>query len=276
MAPLTICAALALGSLAFAQEPQEAPSQPPPADVVSQAPPNAPLPCLQPAPMPSWQDYNGKFSKLVGTFARKLERKSVHPPHYKPGVVLCTLENKDKFLLFVQDTFDPVTFLGAGFNAGIGQAEDDDHSYGQGAAGYGKRFAANLADQATGEFFKDFAYPVIFKEDPRYYRLIHGSAGKRLLHAIDHAFVAHREDGTDMFNYSQWLGTATSALVSNTYHPDNRRGVVPFVQRVGFGVLTEMGFDALREFWPDISRKFNLPFRGQNIVEAPVPASPSR
>jgi len=221
--------------------------------------------------MPSWEDYNGKFSKLVGTFARKLERKSVHPPHYKPGAVLCTLGAKDKFFLFLQDSIDPSTILGGAFNAGIGQAENDDRSYGQGAAGYGKRFAANLADQAQSEFIKDFAYALIFKEDPRYYRLIHGSTGKRLLHAIDHAFVAHREDGTQMFNVTQWLGTTTSAVLSNTYHPDNHRGVAPIASRVGFSVLNDMGYDILREFWPDISRKFKLPFRGQNIVETPIP-----
>jgi hypothetical protein len=224
--------------------------------------------------MPSWEDYNGKFSKLIGTFAGKLERKSVHPPHYKPGAVLCTLEAKDKFFLFLQDTIDPGTILGAAFNAGIGQAENSDPSYGQGAVGYGKRFGANLADQAEGEFIKDFAYPLLFKEDPRYYRLLHGSAGKRLFHAIDHAFVAHREDGTHMFNFTQWLGTASSAMLSNTYHPDNKRGVVPLASRVGFSILTGMGYDVLREFWPDISRKLKLPFRGQYVVEVPPP-SPS-
>ena len=228
--------------------------------------------------MPSWEDYNGKFSKLVGTFARKLERKSVHPPHYKPGAVLCTLGAKDKFFLFLQDTIDPGTILGGAFNAGIGQASDDDPSYGQGAAGYGKRFAANLADQAQSEFIKDFAYALIFKEDPRYYRLIHASTGKRLLHAIDHAFVAHREDGTRMFNVTQWLGTTTSAVLSNTYHPDNHRGVAPTASRVGFSVLNDTGYDILREFWADISRKFKLPFRGQATVEVPtpVPAPTSR
>jgi hypothetical protein len=269
---LTLSTVFAWGCLGRAQEPQTPSSQPPLSDVNSQAQPSAPRPCVQPAPLPSWQDYNGKLSKLVGAFARKLERKSVHPPHYKPGVVLCTLETKDKFFLFVQDAIDPVTFLGAGFNAGISQAANDDPSFGQGAAGYGKRFGANLADQAVGEFFKDFTYPVLFEEDPRYYRLVHGSRGKRLLHAIDHAFVAHREDGTHMFNYSQWLGTATSALLSNTYHPDSQRGVAPFARRMGFGVLTDMGYDVLREFWPEISRKLKLPFRGEPIVETPVPA----
>jgi hypothetical protein len=196
--------------------------------------------------MPSWEDYDGKFSRLIGTFAGKLERKSVHAPHYKPGAVLCTLEAKNKFFLFVQDTVDPGTILGAGFNAGIGQAEDS-------------------------EFIKDFAYPLIFKEDSRYYRLIHGGTGKRLLHAIDHAFVAHREDGTRMFNITQWLGTASSAVLSNTYHPDNKRGVAPLASRVVFSVLNGMGYDVLREFWPDISRKLKLPFRGQNVIETPDP-----
>src|SRR5712692_9347151 len=64
------------------------------------------------------EDYDGPLKKIVGTFARKLERKSVHQPHYKPGAMLCSLEPKDKLVLSVQDTLDPVTFLASGFNAG--------------------------------------------------------------------------------------------------------------------------------------------------------------
>jgi len=214
--------------------------------------------------MVSIQDYDGPLAKIVGTFAGRLERKSVHPPHYKPGVVLCTLTAKDKFILFVQDTYDPVTFLSAGYNAGISQAENNDHSYGQGAAGYGKRFGANLAGQASSEFFKDFAYPTIFSEDPRYYRMAHGSGRTRLVHALAHSFVAYNVDGKQMFNVSEWLGTSSAIVLSNTYHPDNRRGFAPAAERLGYSVLSDMGFDVLREFWPEIARKFKLPFRDQN------------
>jgi len=63
---------------------------------------------------------------------------------------------------------DPVTFLSAAFSAGMEQVSNRDPTFGQGAAGYGKRFAANFADQASSKFFKDFAYPSIFSEDPRY------------------------------------------------------------------------------------------------------------
>lgn len=221
-------------------------------------------PCVQPPPLVRWQDYEGKFAKVVGTFARKLERKSVHPPHYKPGAVLCTLEVKDKFLLFVQDTIDPVTFLNVGFNAGLDQAQNTDPTFGQGAAGYGKRFGAEFAGQASGEFFKDFVYPTIFSEDPRYYRLAHGSAKRRFFHALEHAFVAYREDGTRMFNASEWLGTTSAAVLSNTYHPGNRRGFAPAAQRVGYAIVQDMGFDVLREFWPEFAHKFKLPFRDQH------------
>jgi hypothetical protein len=220
--------------------------------------------CLQPPPMVGWQDYEGPFAKTVGLFARKLERKEVHLPNYKPGAKLCTLEVKDKFILFLGDTIDPATFLSAAFNSGISQAENDDPSYGQGAAGYGKRVGFNLIDQAQSDFFIDFAYPTIFSEDPRYYRLGAGSVGRRLLHAAEHAAIAHREDGTAMPNYSLWFGTSSAITLSNVYHPDHRRGFAPTAENFGVSLGNGIGFDVLREFWPEIARKFKLPFREEN------------
>ena len=214
--------------------------------------------------MVGWQDYQGPLAKVVGVFGRRLERKEVSVPKYKPGAKLCTLEVKDKFLLFLGDTVDPVTFLSATFNSGISQAENDDPSYGQGAAGYGKRVGFNLIDQAQSDFFGDFAYPTIFSEDPRYYRLGSGSTGRRFLHAVEHAVVAYNVDGTEMPNYSLWFGTASASALSNVYHPDNRRGFGPAAERVSSSIGQGIGFDVLREFWPEIARKFKLPFREQN------------
>jgi hypothetical protein len=67
-----------------------------------------------------------------------------------------------------------------------------------------------------------------------------------------------------VFNVSEWLGTTSAVVLSNTYHPGNQRGFTPAAQRVGYSILNDMGFDLLREFWPEIARKFKLPFRGQN------------
>ena len=219
--------------------------------------------CLEPAPIIRWQDYQGKFKKTVGVFARKLERKSVPQPRYKAGAVLCTLQVKDKFLLFFRNTSAIGSFLSVGFNAGLDQAQNSDPSFGQGLAGYGKRFGANFADLASGSLFGDFVYPTIFSEDPRYYRLAHGSIQIRLLHALGHVFVANRENGTHMVNASQWFAAATMVALSNTYHPDNQRGFAPAAQRVAYVAAQNMSFDILREFWPEIAHKFKLPFRGR-------------
>src|SRR5579863_8130398 len=204
-AAIALLAVFAYGRVVQAQEP---PAVPPPGSHSVHPQPdqqNLAGPCVQPPPVVSWRDYQGPLEKAVGLIGRRLDRGSVHAPHYKPGAKLCTLDLKDKFYLFAENTIDPITFLSAGFNAGISQAENDDPSFGQGAAGYGRRYGVNLLDQASGDFFKDFAYPSIFSEDPRYYREIHGSAGGRLLHALEHSVVAYREDGTRMFNFSEWL-----------------------------------------------------------------------
>src|SRR5467141_5269081 len=263
------------GGVACAQDaPAPAPAQQPAAAPLQEATKNVAAPCIQPPPMVRIEDYDGPLKKLVGTFARPLERKAVPPPHYT-SAKLCTLQLKDKFALFVQDSLDPVTFLGAAFDAGLDQAENTDPSYGQGAEGYGRRYGGEFAGQASSRFFKDFAYPWIFSEDPRYYRLAHGKPRTRLLHAVEHAVVAHRDDGKRMFNFSEWLGTTSTVVLANTYRPDNDRGFAPAAQQVSFSILQDVGFDVLREFWPEISRKFKLPFRGESEPVSPssIPAA---
>jgi len=228
--------------------------------------------CLEPPPLPGLDDYNGPLQKTVGVFARALERKSaVHQAHYKPGTMLCSLGPKDKFWLFVDDSLDPVTFLSAGFDAGIDQATNRDPSFGQGAAGYATRFASDVADRISSKFWKDFAYPSIFQEDPRYFPLGRGPAGERLLHAAKHLVIAHRSDGTHVFNYSEWLGTTTSVLLSDLHHPGDERGTWPTVRQIGYRFAWDVGFDVLREFWPDIARKLKLPFRGASAEAVAQP-----
>ena len=283
---MVLLAAALWGGAACAQDTTEPPTQPPteapaPAQPVpAPADPNAVIvqnpatQCVQPAPILRLEDYNGPFAKTIGLLAVRLERKTVHMPHYQPGVRQCSLKLGDKFVLFVRDTYDPVTFITAGFDAGISQAADWDPTFGQGGAGYGKRFGTAFADQASGLFFKDFFYPTIFSEDPRYYRQAYGSGRKRLVHVFEHAVVAHKDNGAQMFNFSEWLGTTSNEVLSNTYHPGNGWGVGPTAEHISFDILEDVGFDILREFWPEISRKLKLPFREEaNESETPGPAS---
>src|ERR1017187_5797968 len=60
-----------------------------PSPILEETQKNPSAPCVQPPPLVRWQDYQGPFAKVVGAFGRKVERKSVHPVHYKSGVLLC-------------------------------------------------------------------------------------------------------------------------------------------------------------------------------------------
>jgi hypothetical protein len=237
---------------------QTSPSTPAGGQAASQ-PPAA---CVQPPQLVGWEDYDGPLAKVVGTFGRKLERKAVHPPPYRAGVKLCSLEPGAKFVLFLHDSADPVSFLAAGFNAGLDQASNRDPTFGQGGLGYAKRFGADFTGQTVSRFFGDFLYPTVFFEDPRYYRMAYGSKKARLVHAMSHVVVARRDNGNSMFNFTEWLATSSSLALNNLYHPGNQAGVAAAARNGAFSVLQDMGFDVLREFWPEVARKLNLPFRG--------------
>jgi hypothetical protein len=220
---------------------------------------STPTPCVQPTPLFSAADYEGPLKKLVVYFSRKPEITTVHLP--RRGLTPCALDISDKFRLFTQNSIEPVTFVAAAFNSGLAQAQDDEPSFGQGTVGYAKRYGAALGDDVSSNFFHSFLFPVVFRQDPRYYRRLEGSSTRRLGHALSHVFVANGDSGKRMFNFSEWLGTSSSVTLSNTYHPGNSRGLQPAARRVGLSIASDMGFDVLREFWPEIVKKLKLPFR---------------
>jgi hypothetical protein len=67
-----------------------------------------------------------------------------------------------KFKLSAEDAFDPFAFISAGVNAGVEQAARDHQQYGQGAAGFGKRYGADFADEAMSESLSGECTPVYF------------------------------------------------------------------------------------------------------------------
>jgi hypothetical protein len=171
----------------------------------------------------------------------------------------CPLDAGGKFRLFAKVAASPYTLATASTAAGWSQWQNYDEEWGQGADAYGQRFAAAYADSVTKAFFNKFAYPVIFRQDPRYFRKGQDATfGPRLGHAIGNTFVGHTDSGRNMPNLSLWAGTASTVAVQNLYHPGNDRGFTPAAERFGISIGISMGYDVVREFWPDISRKLHL------------------
>ena len=120
---------------------------------------------------------------------------------------------QQKFSLAARGTFDPVSILGVGFAAGIEQANNTFPGYGQGAAGYSKRFAAKFIDGRSSDFLTHAVFPTLFHQDPRYFYRGTGSIKSRFLHAVGSAFVTR----SDVWEHRTQLLLFARRFVSRSY-----------------------------------------------------------
>lgn len=133
------------------------------------------------------------------------------------------LTSRQKFRLAWRTSIDPVTFGLSAIVAGVEQATDAYPGFGQGAEGYGKRFGANFADSFTGAMLGGAVFPVLFRQDPRYFYKGSGSTRSRALYAIANAVICKGDNGRWQFNYSGILGSLASGGISNLYYPASDR-----------------------------------------------------
>jgi hypothetical protein len=165
------------------------------------------------------------------------------------------LTNRQKLTIARKDSFDyPLVLLAAAL-AGIGQWTNQDPSYGQGMAGYGKRLASGYADQALGNMMTEGFMPVLMHEDPRFYRRGTGTTWSRVNYSFTRIFVTHTDSGRTRFNYSEWAGNAAGTAISNTYNPNGRTAEDNALKLVEQCAIDGIG-QVLKEFWPDIKAKF--------------------
>jgi hypothetical protein len=168
-----------------------------------------------------------------------------------------SLSASEKFKLDLRSAIDPYTFGIAMITAGLGEAEDSDTGFGWGPAGYTERAAAAYGDNVIGNLIGNAVLPSILHQDPRYFRLGHGSVGHRLLYAAATSFICkHDNTGKWEPNYSNVLGNMIAGEISTLYYPNSKGDGIQAVE-TGLTVTFEGTFGAeLQEFWPDISRRF--------------------
>jgi Carboxypeptidase regulatory-like domain len=158
------------------------------------------------------------------------------------------LNTKQKFSLSAREIFDPVSLLGVAATAGIQQANNSFAGYGQGAAGYGKRFAAALADNVIGSLMSQAVFASMFHQDPRYFYQGSGSVKSRLIHALSWPFIARGDNGRPVPSYSSLLGDVAAGAISNLYYPPANRGAGLLFTNFGVDVARRAGEALVQEF----------------------------
>ena len=228
--------------------------------------PDAPVPKQQKAG--SQQKSANGFSSTVNL----LSRRSLFFPEL--AVSEKPLTAMQKFELAVDQSIAPSSFLGAAFAAGISQAENSWPGYGQGAKGFGKRYGASMAVNASNDMFGTFFLPAIAHHDPRYF-VSQGGFGRKIGHAIRRVLLTRTDSGGETANWSGLLGILGAEGLANTYLPDAERTSGKTFERFGIHVGVVAGSNVAKEFWPSIFRSL-LGNRGASARQADLKDSPAK
>jgi hypothetical protein len=173
-----------------------------------------------------------------------------------PDQPIVPLSTGEKFAL-VEHYFDPFTFVFTSITAGFEQATNEKAGYGQGAMGYSKRYGADFTDGLTNDLFVIAVFPALLHQDPRYYRLGRGNGWKRTGYALSRILIGHSDSGAAEINASEFLGNFVSGALSMTYYPQNQRSISEVFTRMSVQIGYDSIFNVLKEFYPDLKRKFH-------------------
>lgn len=159
------------------------------------------------------------------------------------------LSSKQKFKLAMKNTIDPVNVGIAAALAGYQQAANDFVGYGQGAAGYGKRFGADYGDLAIGTFVGGAILPSILHQDPRYFYMGTGTVMHRFWYAVASAVICKGDNGKWQPNYSSIGGDVAAGAIANAYYPkSDRDGASVVIQQGLIGAAADGLGNVVQEF----------------------------
>jgi len=129
------------------------------------------------------------------------------------------LSAKQKFELAWRESIDPYAFIVTGIGASVEQARNTIPAFGQGMAGYSKRYAAAYGDIFNTEMIGGALLPSLLHQDPRYFVKGHGSIASRTFYALGSAFICRGDNGHWQPNISTVGGAFAAAEISNLYYP---------------------------------------------------------
>jgi hypothetical protein len=219
-------------TLVDAPQPQQAPQSNPPSESFAPVAQQMVIPPLPPA---------RRYAQVI-----------------EPGQATETFSPPEKLVFSFTEVARPITLIPALYSSGWEQIFLTDPKYGSDAGAFGEKFGAALLRSTSVRVFSDGILASAFHQDPRYYRIAHGSAFHRGLLSAEQAVVRRNDSGEEEFNYSGVLGRAAAAALTTTYYPS------PSVtgRVVGLTFATSMATDAggnlVLEFLPSIIRKFPI------------------
>lgn len=155
----------------------------------------------------------------------------------------------DRLKYYRKSVFTTGVFLRTSAGSGISQLTNTPSEWGQGTAGYARRYANSYGQRLIRETLA-YGASSLLDEDNRYLRSERQGIGPRLGYAIESTFMARRSDGTGRISWSRIGAVAATAFISLAWQPHSTGGVKNGFASMATEAGDEVGLNVFREFLP--------------------------
>lgn len=153
---------------------------------------------------------------------------------------------RQRFRRYINSTVGPFALIGVAAGAGIEQADDSPKEWGQGAKGYGKRFASGLGGNAIQKTTV-YGLSEALKLDSSFYKSTRQGFKQRTGDALIQAVTSRKSDGSRVVSAPLLTGYFVRGMAPLAWYPD-RYGFRDGLRRAGFSLAGTFGANLLREF----------------------------
>jgi hypothetical protein len=160
------------------------------------------------------------------------------------------LTARQKFHLAWKNEQDPFTAMGIVMSAAIEQGSNTYPSWGQGSAGYARRFSADYGGDVVGTMIGSALLPSLFHQDPRFFFKASGTRRERIWYAIQSEWICRGDNGQRQFNYSSLLGSLAATGLTRFFFPAaDRNGINITLRNVALGKATGAAQNIFQELF---------------------------
>jgi hypothetical protein len=188
-------------------------------------------------------------TRILG-FMPNFRSVSVGAAHTRPGW-------KYNFNIATHQSFDYSSFLFLDITSMFAEGINEHPSLGKGMDGFYAYTWRGFLDKTDGTYLAAWLLPSLLHEDTRYYPLGDGhSIFIRSLYVISRQAVARDYSGHQTPNFANLGGKVLTQVISQYYYPDGTSGFGVLAEKFGYSVMRDVGFSAIREFYPDAAAHF--------------------
>jgi hypothetical protein len=189
-----------------------------------------------------------------------------HPPGWKYNFTIAT-----------HQATDYSSFIFLGLTSITAEGMDSHPVLGKGVGGFYAYTWRGFLDKTDGTYLSAWLLPSLLHEDTRYYALGDGhSIAMRALYVISRQAVARTYGGRQTPNIAGLGGKVLTQVISRTYYPPGATSFGVLATKFGYSAMRDIGFSAIREFYPDVAAHYIRKHRAKVAQQAARDAQASK